>query len=1213
VPKSTPQPKVDTPAQKAAQPRTVGPTGATGGMLSPAASFDRVKELPVTPAQVLQLQRWAGNQAVARLLHPSSAQPGQRAPLLQTKLVVGAADDRYEREADQIARSVLQPAPRRKQDEEATPAADANPPTIHRVQRQAQVGRAGGEVGGELESRLRRSQGGGSALPEKVRRAIEPKVGADLSGVKVHTGSEAVQLNHDLGAKAFTHGNHIYYGAGASPGDLKLTAHEAVHTVQQGAVRRTQKAGEEVQRSTQPGLIQRKGLMSWIKGKLGKKKGSGEAPKNEESTPKTTTTVDEGLAPTVASTVAPTTDSAQGPDVDLQDSVEFERRLGLYGFNHPKATAATKAVVDKMTQVMIGDLKEDDDAQQKQIVALYGKDSIDSAGQVGANFDAVMGVLKEGNLRERMTALYNAMFGEFKTYLGTAIKKGRWAELEGKGMNVTKLKRRKRQMMFTPGASDLYRNPYLKYDRKNSKSRVDFGSNMRKEVKGLSERTTDELGDAGLSDREKAFQFPDKIGGDLKNEKLKWREGATNWKINDSNPWVKNAKQSLKMPIVAGPSGTMTRMLQLWEWLNKPAEGVDWRLAVLAWMLNANDHTFHEMMLAATDYNMPYRAGREAYMDIAPLSIWDLRQNVAKNGLFPHELAFQRDFGAGKMDVIMDEDAIDDAGDELDGLEAKDVGALSPPAAAVIQLYTSFGYLILNPILRGGPQAEAMIIKAIQEKSELSHFKDSYEKGTLDIKALIEQGRRIVPMLVSSLEMLPDWAGHLYRGTASDSRFAFMGKSFKFDKIGSATDDIDVAKDFANDFNDGKYKYILEMDVTAGKDLREISSTANESEVVLPPGSAFTITKRQSPTKDDPYYHIFMTQTGRGGAKLNLGVRPTVAKDEDDESSLSEDVDEDEVLLYAYDNMDDSEDPAKVYTQADKDSFDHYADVDDTWVDIIEYKTGDRYYAKDEEYQAYRNPVAKSKPVASVQVKKSVKLYVTPFEDALNFSHSDASEITGHIPYALQPGWSQVTLQDEDGPVTYFANTDELNDFLGIDDTDTSTQSEPESKEELGLDPADYPAGDYPVTVNGFLKLPASTTPDGAYTSSVELFPNETITAHVEDDLTEDYGRCRIVFFKQTYYVPLQMLVPAVEGPTEDLVETEVETEEIVPQNNVKLPFDPAVAQVYFEYEEWDMLEQQVGISTSVFKSLTTEQVAKLAEIYGMKPEAAQLIIDNID
>jgi hypothetical protein len=31
-----------------------------------------------------------------------------------------------------------------------------------------------------------------------------------------------------MDAKAFTHQNHIYYGKGQSPSDLKLTAHETV-------------------------------------------------------------------------------------------------------------------------------------------------------------------------------------------------------------------------------------------------------------------------------------------------------------------------------------------------------------------------------------------------------------------------------------------------------------------------------------------------------------------------------------------------------------------------------------------------------------------------------------------------------------------------------------------------------------------------------------------------------------------------------------------------------------------------------------------------------------------------------------------------------------------------------------------------------------------------------------------------------------------------
>ncbi len=143
--------------------------------------------------------------------------------------------------------------------------------------------------------------------------------------------------------------------------------------------------------------------MNWIKGKMGKKKATGDTPKTDTQPTETTTPVQGGGDKNVkGGDTAPTQDSNKGSDVELQDSVEYERRLGTYGFSHTKATAAAKAMIDKMTTAMVGDLKEDDDTQKQQLVELYGKDAVDSAGQVGKNFDAILGVLKEGNLRERI-------------------------------------------------------------------------------------------------------------------------------------------------------------------------------------------------------------------------------------------------------------------------------------------------------------------------------------------------------------------------------------------------------------------------------------------------------------------------------------------------------------------------------------------------------------------------------------------------------------------------------------------------------------------------------------------------------------------------------------------------------------------------------------------------------------------------------------------
>ncbi|MFB2977695.1 DUF4157 domain-containing protein [Microseira sp. BLCC-F43] len=92
-----------------------------------------------------------------------------------------------------------------------------------------------------IENRLSNSKGGGSPLPDEVRSFMEPRFGADFSGVRVHTDSTAVQMNKELGAQAFAHGSDIYYGAGKSPGKNELTAHELTHTIQQGAAVRMNK------------------------------------------------------------------------------------------------------------------------------------------------------------------------------------------------------------------------------------------------------------------------------------------------------------------------------------------------------------------------------------------------------------------------------------------------------------------------------------------------------------------------------------------------------------------------------------------------------------------------------------------------------------------------------------------------------------------------------------------------------------------------------------------------------------------------------------------------------------------------------------------------------------------------------------------------------------------------------------------------------------
>ncbi len=97
------------------------------------------------------------------------------------------------------------------------------------------------QAGRAIESGLSQSKGGGSPLAEDTRSFMESRFNADFSHVRVHTDSSAVQMNKDLSAQAFTHGSDVYFGAGKSPGQNDLTAHELTHVVQQRGAKTLQR------------------------------------------------------------------------------------------------------------------------------------------------------------------------------------------------------------------------------------------------------------------------------------------------------------------------------------------------------------------------------------------------------------------------------------------------------------------------------------------------------------------------------------------------------------------------------------------------------------------------------------------------------------------------------------------------------------------------------------------------------------------------------------------------------------------------------------------------------------------------------------------------------------------------------------------------------------------------------------------------------------
>ncbi len=113
---------------------------------------------------------------------------------------------------------------------------------VQRLLAQRSAAGAAFDLDDETAERINRERGGGQALDSTVQQQAGEALGHDLSGVRAHTSPEADELSQQLGAKAFTTGQDIFFRKGAydpgSTGGQELIAHELTHVVQQsnGAV-----------------------------------------------------------------------------------------------------------------------------------------------------------------------------------------------------------------------------------------------------------------------------------------------------------------------------------------------------------------------------------------------------------------------------------------------------------------------------------------------------------------------------------------------------------------------------------------------------------------------------------------------------------------------------------------------------------------------------------------------------------------------------------------------------------------------------------------------------------------------------------------------------------------------------------------------------------------------------------------------------------------
>jgi len=251
------------------------------------------------------LQKSLGNRfvqglAVQRLQSAKEMTASGRNGILQAKLVIGPADDEYEREADRIAEQAVRmpetpvqracpffqedepvqreplsarimPLIQRQETEEEDENKLQASPMIQRqigekeeeekIQTAPEVaGSKGGPAGPGLEQSLEQARGSGRPLAESFRGRMESAFGADFSSVRIHADEPADRLSRSIQARAFTRGHDIFLRQGeyqpASAEGQRLLAHELTHVVQQGQKRATY-AGQMRRLTADSDLIQR--------------------------------------------------------------------------------------------------------------------------------------------------------------------------------------------------------------------------------------------------------------------------------------------------------------------------------------------------------------------------------------------------------------------------------------------------------------------------------------------------------------------------------------------------------------------------------------------------------------------------------------------------------------------------------------------------------------------------------------------------------------------------------------------------------------------------------------------------------------------------------------------------------------------------------------------------------------------------------------------
>lgn len=175
---------------------------------------------------------------------------------LQGKFTISEPDDKYEREAEQVADTVMQKQASTAMESQGSLTSDRIQRMFSRSQLRHRHGKPlnceeckkklhgrmdgagnGVKISGGVEQVADMARESGKPLSDHTRSFFETRMGRDFSDVRVHTDSKAAEVARSIDAQAFTVGKDLVFKDEAfrpeSHDGRELIAHELAHVVQQ--------------------------------------------------------------------------------------------------------------------------------------------------------------------------------------------------------------------------------------------------------------------------------------------------------------------------------------------------------------------------------------------------------------------------------------------------------------------------------------------------------------------------------------------------------------------------------------------------------------------------------------------------------------------------------------------------------------------------------------------------------------------------------------------------------------------------------------------------------------------------------------------------------------------------------------------------------------------------------------------------------------------